>query len=85
MACEKCWRDAYVRAQTRGGFQADHYADLLRERAGNPCPPVEPEDDEPPKQAKPPPIRLRRHWQHRVDVREDGVRRAERVRGVCKV
>lgn len=28
-ACEKCWGDAYVRAQIMGGSQADHYRDLL--------------------------------------------------------
>jgi len=30
-ACEKCWSEAYFRARTRGGFQADHYRDLLVE------------------------------------------------------
>lgn len=37
-ACEKCWQDAYVRARTLGGSQADHYRALLAERADHPCP-----------------------------------------------
>lgn len=37
MMCEKCWCDAYIRMMTRGGSQAEHYAELLRERADNPC------------------------------------------------
>jgi len=36
MTCERCWRDAFVRAQTLGGTQADHYRALLDERYGNP-------------------------------------------------
>ncbi len=39
MTCEKCWSDAYVRMMMRGGAQADHYQDLLRERADEPCDP----------------------------------------------
>lgn len=37
MTCEKCWADAYVRTQTLGGIQADHYRELLAERSGDPC------------------------------------------------
>jgi hypothetical protein len=37
-ACEKCWKDACLRELLLGGFRADHYQDLLRERADNPCP-----------------------------------------------
>jgi len=39
MACEKCWNDAYVRARGDGRSQAEHYAELLRERKDNPCGP----------------------------------------------
>ena len=35
--CEKCWADASLRAATSGGLVAEHYLDLLRERADNPC------------------------------------------------
>ena len=45
MACEKCWNDAYVRARTLGGHQADHYRRLLEERKDVPCAP-EGETDE---------------------------------------
>lgn len=37
MTCEKCWADAFLRAQLLGGHQADHYRDLLDERRDNPC------------------------------------------------
>jgi hypothetical protein len=40
-ACEKCWRDASARVLYLGGSVADHYADLLRERANTPCSPQE--------------------------------------------
>lgn len=36
-ACEKCWRDANLRALTLGGFVSDHYDDLLKERKDKPC------------------------------------------------
>lgn len=39
-ACEKCWGDAYARAVSdTSKDQADHYHDLLRERALDPCTP----------------------------------------------
>ena len=38
-ACEKCWSDAYVRAQLEGGTQVEHYKDLLAERKDTPCSP----------------------------------------------
>ena len=43
MMCEKCWGDAYLRYRMRGGFQADHYRDILKERdeAGEVCTPRE--------------------------------------------
>lgn len=37
--CQKCWRDATLRAELRGGTVISHYRDLLRERESNPCPP----------------------------------------------
>lgn len=39
MACEKCWQDAYMCAMRDGRSQADHYAELLKERKENPCGP----------------------------------------------
>lgn len=36
-ACEKCWRDASMRALLLGGSVVDHYRDLLKERADKPC------------------------------------------------
>ena len=39
MACEKCWNDAFVRSRCDGRSQADHYAELLKERKDNPCGP----------------------------------------------
>ena len=41
-SCEKCWNDAYTRSRidTSKG-QADHYRDLIEERAANPCTPEE--------------------------------------------
>ena len=36
-ACEKCWRDANLRAATMGGTVSDHYRALLDERKDNPC------------------------------------------------
>jgi hypothetical protein len=39
-ACEKCWDDAFRRTLTDSNkSQADHYADLLKEREHNPCSP----------------------------------------------
>jgi hypothetical protein len=35
--CDVCWDLAYVRMRTRGGFQADHYYDLLVENDGDPA------------------------------------------------
>lgn len=36
--CEKCWADAYLRAQSDPAkSRVDHYADLLYERRDNPC------------------------------------------------
>lgn len=40
-ACEKCWRDASLRALLRGGHVADHYRELLEERRETPCTPEE--------------------------------------------
>lgn len=37
MACEKCWGDAFKRAQMLGGEQSKHYHDLLAERVLHPC------------------------------------------------
>jgi hypothetical protein len=37
MACEKCWNDAYMRSRRDGRSQADHYAELLKERESKPC------------------------------------------------
>lgn len=34
--CDLCWDEAFRRAQTRGGFQADHYHELLIENANHP-------------------------------------------------
>ena len=45
-ACEKCWRDANVRALTLGGSVADHYRDLLEERRDRPCSEAEQRGDE---------------------------------------
>lgn len=37
-ACEKCWGDAYTRYRCDSSKnQADHYQDLLKERASNAC------------------------------------------------
>jgi len=36
-ACEKCWNDAWERYYRYGGSHSKHYADLLKERADNPC------------------------------------------------
>lgn len=36
-ACEKCWADAFFRAQSLGGSPADHHDDLLAKRRGAPC------------------------------------------------
>lgn len=41
-SCEKCWGDAYTRMRcdpSQG--QADHYSDLISERADDPCTPEE--------------------------------------------
>jgi hypothetical protein len=36
--CEKCWGDAYMRLLAHPTKpQAEHYADLIRERKDNPC------------------------------------------------
>ncbi len=36
--CEKCWRDAYRREKAHlMKSQSEHYLDLLKERADNPC------------------------------------------------
>jgi hypothetical protein len=43
-ACEKCWRDAILRALMLGGSVADHYSALLDERRDNPCPQPPPPD-----------------------------------------
>lgn len=40
-ACEKCWADASLAAQLRGGSTADRYRELLQEREGHPCTPQE--------------------------------------------
>lgn len=37
-ACEKCWRDAYLRhLYNPCKSQAEHYQELLEERKNNPC------------------------------------------------
>ena len=42
MACEKCWADAWLRQLSKPEkTQAEHYADLLKERKDNPCTPEE--------------------------------------------
>ena len=41
MTCEKCWADAYQRAQHRRGPQVSHYHELLLERVDRPCSPRE--------------------------------------------
>jgi hypothetical protein len=41
MVCEKCWGDAFKRAQMLGGEQSKHYHDLLAERVLHPCTPDE--------------------------------------------
>lgn len=41
MGCEKCWSDAGTREMLLGGNKADHYRDLMKERADNPCTPEE--------------------------------------------
>lgn len=41
-SCEKCWNDAYSRYISHPmKSQVDHYADLIKERKDNPCPPKE--------------------------------------------
>jgi len=38
MACEKCWGDAFIRHMNNPSkTQAEHYTDLLEERAGMHC------------------------------------------------
>ena len=38
MACEKCWKDAYLRTMCQPEkTQAEHYRDLLAERVLKPC------------------------------------------------
>ena len=37
-SCEKCWSDAYMRSiENPMKVQAEHYQDLIKERAENPC------------------------------------------------
>lgn len=41
-ACEKCWRDAYMRTLSHPSkSQTEHYYDLLEERKDKPCTPEE--------------------------------------------
>ena len=40
-ACEKCWKDAYLRAEATGRKQVDCYLELLEERESSPCSPRE--------------------------------------------
>ena len=41
-SCEKCWGDAYMRSRENPiKAQAEHYADLVAERAESPCTPEE--------------------------------------------
>lgn len=47
MICEKCWRDAGLRAIVCGGSQSDHYEDILEERKDRPCTKEEQEGSEP--------------------------------------
>lgn len=47
MGCEKCWGDAYMRMMLRGGCQAAHYADLIKEREDNQCTPEQQRGDAP--------------------------------------
>jgi hypothetical protein len=35
--CEKCWRDAYRIALSRGKSQTEVYLELLEERKDHPC------------------------------------------------
>ena len=37
MVCEKCWIDAYFKAQATGEGQSTEYFNLLEERKDNPC------------------------------------------------
>lgn len=37
MTCERCWRDATLRAHAIGGDVDEHYRALLEERADDPC------------------------------------------------
>jgi hypothetical protein len=46
-ACEKCWRDAGMRAQSSGGSHYEHYWRLLDERRNNPCSPEEQRGEQP--------------------------------------
>lgn len=47
MMCEKCWRDANLRAILLGGSVVDHYNDLLCERSTAPCSAKEQRGEEP--------------------------------------
>ena len=47
MMCEKCWKDASLRALLRGGSVADHYEHLLQERKDSPCSPEEQHGEDP--------------------------------------
>jgi len=41
-SCEKCWGDAYFRSIANPmKSQAEHYGELIEERAENPCTPEE--------------------------------------------
>jgi hypothetical protein len=44
--CQTCWDLAYLRMVTRGGAQADHYRDLLRENDGDPSHARTPRDEQ---------------------------------------
>lgn len=46
-SCEKCWGDAYARSRENlMKLQAEHYSDLVAERAENPCTPEEQAGDD---------------------------------------
>lgn len=46
MICEKCWADAYLRAQVSGKSQYEEYKLLLAERADAPCTPEQQRGEE---------------------------------------
>ena len=43
--CEKCWRDAQLAVQFRGGSVTERYHELLKEREDSPCTPAQQRGD----------------------------------------